>query len=167
MTRFEFEHTLSGIRGRLLKIAGRFMKVSDIAEDAEDIVQESLTELWRLYDSGYDIRDVEALAVRITKVVCVRHFRKRKILTTPIDGKEFPEGVPASERVDLSDALNIRKTLFSSLTDTQLRYLTMRSERKMSLDEIAAATGHPKSSVKATISQARKMMYEQLKKLSK
>ena len=52
MTRTEFEHTVSGMRGKLLNTARYFMKVSGAAEDAEDIVQEALTELWTLYDSG-------------------------------------------------------------------------------------------------------------------
>lgn len=162
MTRTEFEHTVSGMRGKLLNTARHFMKVSGAAEDAEDVVQEALTELWTLYDSGYPVRNVEALAMKITKTVCVRHYRKRKILTAPIDGKEFSGGVPASERVDLQETLNVRKMLLGQLSDTQRQYFMMRNERMMSLDEIAAATGHPKSSIKAAISQARKIMRESL-----
>ncbi len=162
MTRTEFEHTVSGMRGKLLNTARHFMKVSGAAEDAEDIVQEALTELWTLFDTGYPVRNAEALAMKITKTVCVRHYRKRKILTAPIDGKEFSGGVPASERVDLQETLNVRKLLFGKLSDTQRRYFTMKNEQMMSLDEIAAATGHPKSSIKAAISQARKIMKESL-----
>lgn len=162
MTRTEFEHTVSGMRVKLLNTARHFMKVSGAAEDAEDIVQEALTELWTLFDSGYPVRNTEALAMKITKTVCVRHYRKRKIPTAPIEGKEFSGGVPASERVDLQETLNVRKVLLGKLSDTQRRYFTMKNEQMMSLDEIAAATGHPKASIKATISQARKIMKESL-----
>lgn len=167
MTACEIEHALSGMRGKLLGVAGRFMKASGIAEDEEDIVQEALTELWMLFESGYAIRNAEALAVKITKTVCVRHFRKRKIQTSPIDGIDCPGGMPASGNVDMSETLKLRKSLMDSLSATQKRYLMMRNERDMSLDEIAAETGRPKSSIKATISQARRIMNEYLTKLSK
>lgn len=167
MTRIEIEHTLSGIRRKLLNIAERFIRASGTTADAEDFVQDAMAELWMLFESGYPIRNVEALAVKITKTVCVRNYRKRKILTTSIEGKEFSAEVTASEKLDLQDALNARKVLWSRLNETQKRYLEMRDEKMMSLDEIAVATGHPKSSIKATISQARKMMKEQLEQMSK
>lgn len=43
----------------------------------------------------------------------------------------------------------------------------MRDEEAMTLDEISLATGHPKSSIKATISQARKTMNGPLRKDAK
>lgn len=132
MTRQEFEHTLSGTRGKLLGTARRFMRVSDA--EVEDIVQEAMTELWMLFDNGYPIRNAEALAVKITKTVCVKHYRQRKMPARQIEG-----GATASERVDIQDALNVRKVLLGQLSETQKRYLSMRSEQMMSLDEIAAA----------------------------
>lgn len=164
MTRQEFEHTLSETRGKLLGTARRFMRASDA--EVEDIVQEAMTELWMLFDTGYPIRNADALAMKITKAVCVRHYRQRKMPTLPIDGREIEGGAPASERVDMQDALNVRKVLLSQLSETQKRYLSMRTEQMMSLDEIATETGRPKSSIKATISQARKRMNEHLKKMS-
>ena len=62
MTKTEIEHILSIQRGQLLNLAKRFMKSSGSAEDADDIVQEALTELWMLFESGYRIRNTEALA---------------------------------------------------------------------------------------------------------
>jgi DNA-directed RNA polymerase specialized sigma24 family protein len=44
-----------------------------------------------------------------------------------------------------------------------IRYLKVFSMK--SLDEIAAATGRPKSSIKVALSTARKSMMEQMKKL--
>lgn len=166
MTRIEFEHTLSATRGKLLAVAKSFTRGSGSSMDAEDIVQEALAEFWVLFEQGYAIRNAEALAVKITKTVCVRHYRRRKVQTTPIDGKDYPGGTEASGRIDLQESMRIREMLWKRLSETQKRYLDMRNEQGMSLDEIAAETGRPKASVKSTISQARKMMYEQLKKIS-
>jgi len=165
MTQIEFEHIVSGIRSRLTGVARRFTRASGVGAEAEDIVQEALTELWRLCEAGYEIRNVEALAVKITKTVCVRHYRRRKLQTTTIEGSDFPDSHGASERIDTEEALKLRQKLFASLNDTQRRYFEMRNEQGLTLDEIAAETGRPKASVKATISQARKLMNEMLKKI--
>lgn len=162
MTRTEIEHILSGLRGKLMNIARRFKKVSGTAVDTEDIVQEALTELWLLLESGYQIRNVEAVAVKITKTVCVRHYRKQKIQTTAIGREDFSGGTAASERVDMQETLDTRDYLWSKLSATQKRYLQLRDEEAMTLDQIAEATGRPKSSIKSTISQARKTMADLL-----
>ena len=89
MTKTEIEHILSIQRGQLLNLAKRFMKSSGSAEDADDIVQEALAELWMLFESGYRIRNAEALAVKITKTVCVRHYRTQKLRTLAIEGQDY------------------------------------------------------------------------------
>lgn len=165
MTRTEFENTAAAIREKMLGVARRFAVTAAAGVDGEDIVQEALAELWMLCESGYRIRNAEALAVKITKTVCVRHYRRRGPATTPIDGMDCPDDCRASERVDAEEALRLRERLMGQLNRTQRLYLEMRSERGMSLDEIAAETGRPKSSVKATISQARRMLNEMLKRI--
>ncbi len=167
MTTVEFENKLSGIRRKLLSEANRFLKRNAIAEEADDIVQEAIIELWKLNESGYQIRNAEALAMKITRTICVRHYRKHKIRTTKLDRMEFQGGSEASVRIDLQDAILIRDSLWTRLSETQKKYLRMRNEQEMTLDEIAEATGHPKSSIKATISSARREMLEQLKNMSK
>ena len=42
----------------------------------------------------------------------------------------------------------------------------MRSDYALSLDEIAAATGRPKNSIKVSLSTARRQMLEELKKMN-
>lgn len=165
MTKIEFEHRVPEIRKNLLTVAVNFTQTSGLGVDAEDIVQEALTELWMLCESEYEIRNLKALAVKITKTVCVRHYRAGRIQTAPIEGVDYPGESTASERVDTQEALRMRKFLFRRLSDTQKRYLEMKNEQGLSLDEIAAATGHPKASIKASISQARRMLNELIKKI--
>lgn len=163
MTREEFEDAAGSLRTRLMPVAGRFARAAGTGVEAEDMVQEALAELWTLVSSGYPVRNAEALAVKVTKSVCMRHLRKRRPATVPIDGVEREGGMRASEGVEMQEILRIRKMLYERLTDSQRRYLTMKNEQGMSLDEIAAETGRPKPSIKVTLSQARKMMNEWLK----
>lgn len=163
MTQQEFEHISAGMRDRLLAMAARFTRAVSASFDAEDMVQEALMTLWKLAENGYPIKNAEALAVRITKNVCVAHYRKTK-LTDTLDGHDTEGGEAATALTDLSDSAIIRESLLNGLSDTQRRCLELRNAAGLSLDEIAAVTGKPKSSVKTTISTARKQMLEQLKK---
>ena len=71
MTEQEFAYLSDRIRGRLTTLARRFNRASGMDEEAEDIVQDALVTLWQLSEKGYPVRDVEALAVKLTKTRCV------------------------------------------------------------------------------------------------
>ena len=165
MTLQEFERLSERIRQKLLMLAGKFSDATRQSVEAEDIVQESLVALWRLSESGYPIRDAEALAVKIVKNTCVAHYRKRRIVAQSIGGADFGGGMSASALTDDEDMAKIEMQLFGSLTPSQQMLLKMRNEDGLSLDEISAVTGKPKASVKTTISIARKQMLEQLKRM--
>ncbi len=165
MTRQEFDIFSESVRAKLLAVARSFNSFDAAGGDeAEDIVQEALADLWGLYGSGYPVRDAEALAVKITKTVCVAHYRRRKLRQQPLRGDAYEGGVPATAATDLSDFVEIRRRLYAGLSDTERICLKLRNTDGLSLDEIAAATGKPKDSVKTTISAARRKMLEQLKK---
>lgn len=165
MTRQEFDIFSEGVRAKLLAVArssGRFGRAGD--GEAEDVVQETLATLWGLFESGYPVRDAEALAVKITKNIRVAHYRRRRLQAEPLRGDAYEGGFPATAATDLSDCIQIRRRLYGGLTDTQRTCLDLRNVEGLSLDEIAAVTGKPKDSVKSTISAARRTMLEQLKK---
>ena len=64
----------------------------------------------------------------------------------------------------MEDLRTIKKSIYASLTNTQREYLRMRNDEGMTLEEIAEVTGKPKTSIKSTISAARKQMLELIKK---
>ena len=165
MTRQEFDIFSESVRAKLLAVARSFTRFDTAGVDeSEDIVQEALATLWGLCDSGYPVRDAEAMAVRITKTTCVAHYRRRKLRQQPLRGDAYEGGIPATAATDLSDCVEIRRRMFAGLTDTERTCLELRNSEGLSLDEIAAATGKPKDSIKTTISSARRKMLEQLKK---
>ena len=56
-----------------------FRQATGLTDLSEDIVQESLMRLWELVQKGYPVRDFEALAMKITKNLCVDRLRKRRL----------------------------------------------------------------------------------------
>ena len=165
MTREEFGHISNGMRRELIALAARFLRATGGPDEAEDIVQEALMALWELSEKDYPIRNEKALAIKITKNICVSRYRKRKLETAPLKGDSFPGGPSAEERVEATDNTRVKKMLYDRLSGSQREFMTLRNDEGMSLDEIAKATGRPKSSIKVSISNSRKKMMEQLKKL--
>lgn len=166
MTHKEFEYMSTQVRPQMMALARRFNSVTGRCYDCEDIVQEALLTLWELAGSGYRISNPEGLAMTLTRNVCVRYYRnygKTKNRSFTQRDEEIL-GVSPPEH-DLDDLIANRKTLSSVLSETQKKYLEMRIDGEMSLEEIAEETGKPKTSIKTTISQARKLMLETLKKL--
>lgn len=164
MTRQEFEQLTFRIRSRLVAMVGRFVKDSGIQDAPDDIVQESLLMLWSQTDNGYEIQNPDALAVTITKKVCLAHLRTARAVLQSIDGVDIAGGSSASALTDDADINTVKESLMSILTPTQRHYLHLRNEMGLSLDEIEEATGCPKSSIKTTLSAARRLMLEHIKK---
>lgn len=165
MTEQEFAYLSDRIRGRLTALARRFNRASGCDADAEDIVQDVLLTLWQLSKKGYPIRDEEALAVKITKTRCIERYRRQHLRFEPIEDQSIAGGVSATTGVEELDISTIRGIVQRDLTDSQRQLLALRNEQGLSLDEIAAATGRPKPSIKVALSTARKSMMEQMKKL--
>jgi RNA polymerase sigma-70 factor (ECF subfamily) len=165
MTQQEFAHLSTRIRGKLVALARKFNRAAGTGDEAEDIAQEALVTLWELSGKGYPIRDVEALAVRLTKNICVNHYRKRKLQFQPLEEGYQAGYAPVTGQLEEEDIERIRKRLYGKLSETQRAFLTMRNDFCLSLDEIAAATGRPKNSIKVALSNARRQMLDELKKI--
>ena len=161
MEKEEFEILLRKGRGKLLALARNFPLPSDV--EADDVVQETQIALWELVEKGYPIRDAEALAVKILKNICVAHHRKAHLEVQALTHDNYIGGSEATVLTDRTDLRQIQQRIYSTLTNTQREYLHLRNEEGLSLDEIAIATGKPKTSIKSTLSKARKQMLDLIK----
>ena len=132
--------------------------------ESDDIVQEALMALWEIVRQDCPIRDVEALALRITKNICVSYSRKAHLDTRILTHDNYIGGVEATVLTDAEDLKKMRDAVFGFLTMTQREYLHLRNDEGKTLDEIAQMTGKPKTSIKTTISSARKQILNLIKK---
>ena len=162
MEKIEFEILTKRIRPKLLSVARNFTLASGMETD--DVVQEALMNLWELMEQDYPIRDAEALAIRITKNICVSHYRKVHLDTQSLVHDNYIGGTEATVLTDKEDLRKIRKSIYGTLTMSQKEYLHLRNDEGKTLDEIAEITGKPKTSIKSTISAARKQMLYLIKK---
>ena len=164
MTRQEFDTFTVRVRNKLLALAWRYKASGGMDDEPEDIVQETFLTLWRLISEGYPVRDPEAIAVKIAKNLAAANIRRQQADTISVMEIDIEGGASATELIDEQDCQTIRQDLYNSLTPTQVHYLELRNELGLSLDDIAKMTGKPKTSIKTTISNARKQLLEQIKK---
>ena len=162
MEKTDFEILSEKLRPKLLSVARNFAYASGI--EAEDVVQEALIALWDITLQGQEVRNIEAMATRITKNICVSHYRRIHLDTQSLLHDNYIGGAEATSLTDREDLRTIKKSIYASLTNTQREYLRMRNDEGMTLEEIAEVTGKPKTSIKSTISAARKQMLELIKK---
>lgn len=165
MTKKEFGHISDGMRRDLIALARRFLRATRGPDEAEDIVQEALLALWEMSKNGYPIRSEKALAIKITKNICISRYRKRIIETVSLEDDSISGGFSAEERIEAADNTRIKKAVYSELNKSEAELMTMKAEQGLTLEEIAKETGRPKQSIKVTISNARRKLREQMKKL--
>jgi len=75
MTQSEFEHIAQELRSQMLKVAQDFFGSQD---DAEDVAQDAMVQLWHYCERIDSGRNVSGLAVRVAKNCCVNLYRKRQ-----------------------------------------------------------------------------------------
>ncbi len=163
MTEQEFGHIVQEHSGTLKALARRFGRATDMAVDGEDIVQEALLAFWNLSEKGYPVRNVEALLVKITKNICVSHYRRHHLETETIAGDVFPGGTSAAGEVERQDADRLREELYDRLTPSEFQYTKLREETDWTLDEMAARTGRDKSVIKSLLSKSKHKMKQIIK----
>ena len=81
MTEKVFKENILPLNRKLLGFANRFMQDLD---EAKDIVQEIYIKLWRMRSELDKYNSVEALAMRMTRNLCLDKIKLKK--TVPLNG---------------------------------------------------------------------------------
>ncbi len=155
MTRSEFEHIAAQLRQKVLKVCLGFWRSR---EDAEDAAQEAMLLLWRYLEHIDAERNVEALAVRVAKNVCVSLYRKRhQNMDVDIQTlQQFEADDSPQALLEAEDIQRMMTEAMEQLKPRERQLFEMRHTNDLSTEEIAAQTGIPKASVAAMVSAARR-----------
>ncbi len=135
--------------------------------DADDVAQEGLIRLWRYCERLNAERNMEALAVKVAKNICVEIYRKRTTKTISLTDR-----LESNEASDDADAAIVAgetqqkiDEAMERLSPRERELLRKRHIEGHTAEEIATETGIPKPSVKSMISMARKKMIKELQKI--
>ena len=165
MDRTAFEQTAARLRPLILRIGRDFFGSAD---DAEDVAQETLLQLWRYCQQLDESRNIEALAVRVAKNCCV-NMKRRQHLTLVRETDGMGETNPSPhlsphEEVEREEGLKALDKAISQLQPRERQLFEMRQQDGLSTEEIAQQTGIPKASVQSMVAMARKKVFNEMKR---
>lgn len=133
--------------------------------DAEDVAQEALLRLWKYCERLNADRNLDALAVKVAKNVCVDLYKSRNTYEDEITSDiASPPSQSADAELHAKEVQQKIDEAMERLNPRERDLLKARQLEGKSAEEISEQTGIPKSSVKSMISTARKKLKMDLQK---
>lgn len=162
----EFENIVPALRPLMVKVGRDFF---GNRTDADDVAQEGLIRLWKYCERLSADRNMEALAIKVAKNICVDIYKRRSTLTVTLESEtEIHEALAdndADTGIEAGETQQKIHKAMERLSPRERELLRKRHIEGYTAEEIAQETGIPKPSVKSMISMARKKMIKELQKI--
>ena len=160
----EFENIVPALRPLMVKVGRDFF---GNRTDADDVAQEGLIRLWRYCERLNAERNMEALAIKVAKNVCVEIYRRRNNLTVTLESNIESNETYASADASIEAGETQQKIdeAMERLSPRERELLRKRHIEGHTAEDIAQETGIPKPSVKSMISMAKKKLINELQKI--
>ncbi|WP_460970617.1 RNA polymerase sigma factor [Spirosoma migulaei] len=155
-----FKQRILPVQGRLFRLAQLFLRNR---EEAEDALQDVLLRLWTNRQQLDAYHSVEALAVQMTKNLCLdrlkSHAKQKTTDDTALLGLAGEEISPYRQ-VELADSAELIRLLIDELPDQQKLVLHLRDVEEYSFEEIEQVTGLSVNNIRVILSRARQRLRE-------
>ncbi len=163
MTLDDFKIQVLPLKNKLYRLSLRLLgKV----EEAEDTVQDTMLKLWMKRDDLQSYQSVEALAVVVTRNLCLDRLRSAdfRAQRMPERFELSSDGSPA-DLVEASDMGEMVRRVVQHLPDQQRMILHLRDIEGYEFEQIALAMEMNVNAVRVNLSRARKKVRETLLKI--
>ncbi len=153
-----FKQRILPVQGRLFRLAQLFLRNR---EEAEDTLQDVLLRLWTNRQQLDTYHSVEALAVQMTKNICLDKLKAhtKQKTTSEVDALNVQtSGVSPYQQVELSDSADLIHRLINDLPDQQKFILHLRDVEEYSFEEIEQVTGLSINNIRVILSRARQRL---------
>jgi len=164
LNRFKVE--VFPIRGKIYNYS---IKMLENREEAEDTVQEVFLKLWEMRNKLSEYDSVEALAVTMTKNLCLNKlsFRQRHERAELQQVQNIWRDETAEREIENVDAIDVVKQIIETLPPLQKIIIKMRDIEDYEMEMIAEITGCTEEAVRMNLSRARKKVKEVFFKINK
>jgi len=161
MTAESFKDHILPLNRKLLGFANRFMQDMD---DSKDIVQEIYVKLWKMKDELEKYNSVEALAMRMTRNLCLDKIKLNKTVRLNGNTKEESEDKQTwnEKKEELTIAAKRAKQAIEELDEPQKSIMQMRDIDGYDYEEIAQVLQMNVNTIRVSLSRARKKVRELL-----
>jgi len=161
-----FKQQILPIQNRLFRLATMFLRNR---EDAEDALQDVLMRLWSNRQQLNTYQSVEALAVQMTKNLCLDRL-KSHARQKPVDkadlGSVATSQLSPYRQLELADSADRMRQLIDQLPDVQKLVLHLRDVEEYSFEEIEQVTGLSINAIRVALSRARQRLRDGYLKLN-
>jgi len=152
-------------KDRLFRLAKLFLRNR---EEAEDTMQEVMLRLWTNRQNLDAYHSVEALAVRMTRNLCLDKLKtqKRKPMVDVSVLEANADYTNPYQKTELLDSLGLVRRLLNELPEQQKLILQLRDVEDYSFEKIEEVTGLSINNIRVILSRARKNVRENYLKVN-
>jgi len=165
MKKISFQRDILPMKNQLYRIA---LRVTGDAQEAEDVVQDTMLKVWSRRESWGEIDNMEAFCLTICRNLALDHTRRAAFLAPSIEEQTAAE--PTSnqpspeEQASQRDRVALVRSLIGRLPEKQRSCIHLRDIEGKSYKEIAAVLGITEDQVKVSIFRARQAIRQQFQK---
>ena len=165
MQQEQFKKEVLPLRKNLLIYAKRILGDED---EAEDIIQEVYLKLWYMREDLLSYNSIMALAIQITKNLCINHIRICERSFENIDELYILNEEPGPDvQLEQKDSVGHVMRIIDGLPGLQQTILRMKHVDDFEIAEIAELTGSNQEAVRVNLSRARKKVRDKWLEFSK
>ena len=162
MNEIEYLKIITPFKDKIFRIARRLL-VS--VEEAEDATQEVLLKLWNHRQKFKDYKSPEAFAMTMTKNWCFDRLKSKQAQNLKIVHNNYEDHSKSLQKsIEVNDSLHWVKIHMESLPANQKLILQLRDIEQYEFNEIAKVLDMTETTIRVTLSRARKSIREKLTK---
>ncbi|HNP32843.1 MAG TPA: sigma-70 family RNA polymerase sigma factor [Flavobacterium sp.] len=160
MNQNEFMQLVNPFKDKLFRVAKRLLVST---EEAEDATQEVLVKLWNKNESLEEYRNVEAVAMTMTKNYCLDQLKSKRAGNMRIVHNNFTDReASVQQKIEDRDNWNWVEKVMNDLPEQQKLIVQMRDIEEMEFEEISNVLEMNEQAIRTALSRARKVIREKM-----
>jgi len=160
MNQSDFLKSVLPFKDKVFRLAKRLL-VS--AEEAEDATQELYFKLWKNKEKLKNYNNVEAFAMTMTKNYCFDRLKSKQASNLTLVHSNYKEKDTALEtKIEQRDSVSQVHVLIDKLPEQQRLVIQLRDIEQYDFEEIGKMLDLKPTTVRVTLSRARKTIREEL-----
>ena len=160
MNQTDFLKVVIPFKDKVFRLAKRLLVSTDEAEDA---TQELILKLWKQKEKLSSYNNVEAYAMRMTKNYCFDRLKSKQASNISIVHSNYKSNdCGLDKKVEQKDSVNFVHQIIETLPDKQKVIFQLRDIEQYDFDEICRVVEMNPTTVRVSLSRARKTIREAL-----
>ncbi|HQV35738.1 MAG TPA: sigma-70 family RNA polymerase sigma factor [Flavobacterium sp.] len=162
MNQNEFIHLIEPFKDKVFRLAKRLLVSS---EEAQDATQDILVKLWDKKNGLGQYKNVEALAMTMTKNYCLDQLKSKRASNLKIVHTNFTDREAGlDQKMEDQDSWSWVEKIINELPEQQKLIIQMRDIEQYDFEEIAKMLDMNETAIRVALSRARKTIREKMTK---